>query len=88
MENQCFGCGCTETKACTDDIEPCHWLVLDKELNLGVCSSCQDHTKAFEQHKLEMAKLAQELKVNVIETISVAKAAESFKKIISKLETS
>jgi hypothetical protein len=59
MENECFGCGCTDTKACTSDDESCHWLVIDNVLGLGVCSSCPDQVKAFEQHQKEVIKLAQ-----------------------------
>ncbi len=60
MENECIGCGCSDTKACSTNNEPCHWLVSDNELGLGVCSSCPEHIEAFEQHKIEMAKLAEE----------------------------
>lgn len=58
MENECFGCGCTDTKACSSNGNNCHWLVIDKELGLGVCSSCPGQVKAFEQHQKEMANLA------------------------------
>ena len=60
METECFGCGCTDTKACIHDKKTCHWLMIDKELGLGVCSSCPDQVAAFEAHKLEMTKLAQQ----------------------------
>ena len=51
MENECFGCGCTDTKACVNNDVPCHWLVLDRTLGLGVCSSCPEHIEPFEQHQ-------------------------------------
>lgn len=59
MENECIGCGCTENNACMSSNENCHWLRIDKELSLGVCSSCPDQVKAFEQHQKEVATLAQ-----------------------------
>jgi hypothetical protein len=58
MENECVGCGCSETKACTKDSEACHWLVKDDALGLGVCSYCPEHVEAFKQHQNEMADLA------------------------------
>ncbi len=58
MDNECFGCGCTDTKACVNNNKPCHWLVLDKTLGLGVCSNCPEQVKVFEQHQKDMANLA------------------------------
>lgn len=58
MENECFGCGCSDTNACLGDDEPCHWLVLDRVLGMGVCSSCPESVVHFELHQAEMAKLA------------------------------
>ena len=40
---ECIGCGCDDHHACTDGHEPCHWLVVDYEVGLGVCSRCQSH---------------------------------------------
>ena len=59
MENECFGCGCTETNACTSKGENCHWLVLDNELGLGVCSSCPDQVEPFGIHQKEMATIGE-----------------------------
>jgi hypothetical protein len=60
MENECFGCGCTDTKACVTNDAPCHWLVLERTLGLGVCSSCPEHVEPFEQHQAELTKIAEQ----------------------------
>lgn len=43
-EAQCVGCGCTDHAACWDTGKgaPCHWLLLDAEHRLGLCSACRD----------------------------------------------
>lgn len=38
----CIGCGCNDLEACCGDAGPCSWLVVDRALQLGVCSSCDD----------------------------------------------
>ncbi len=55
MENECIGCGCSDTKACVNSVEPCNWLAVDETLGLGVCSSCPDHAERFKLHQQEMA---------------------------------
>lgn len=39
---RCVGCGCTDGCACWDDRldEPCHWLRVDYEQGVGLCSCC------------------------------------------------
>ncbi len=40
----CIGCGCTDVHACVSEhLSPCHWLKVDYNAGLGVCSSCDDH---------------------------------------------
>ncbi|EAM3008143.1 ParA family protein [Salmonella enterica] len=40
-EAVCVGCGCTDNNACVNEFrEPCHWLKVNHETGLGVCSSC------------------------------------------------
>lgn len=40
----CISCGCTDVDACvTEQLPPCHWLAVDYDAGLGVCSSCNDH---------------------------------------------
>ena len=56
MENECIGCGCTDSKGCSHGDEPCHWLLLDQTLGLGVCSNCNEHIGAFKKHQKEMAE--------------------------------
>lgn len=37
----CIGCACDDNHACIDGLdEPCHWVRLDRETGLGVCSAC------------------------------------------------
>ena len=36
----CIGCGCDDLHACMRSIEPCHWLRVDRDAGLGVCSVC------------------------------------------------
>ena len=41
----CIGCGCHDLKACCNEIsgQPCHWLTVDRQGGLGVCSECPAH---------------------------------------------
>ncbi|EJJ8281163.1 ParA family protein [Salmonella enterica] len=40
-EAVCVGCGCTDNNACVNEFrEPCHWLKVNRQTGLGVCSSC------------------------------------------------
>ncbi len=41
----CIGCGCTDTHACPG--VPCHWIHVDYEAGVGVCSACPDYEEAF-----------------------------------------
>ncbi|WP_198391421.1 hypothetical protein [Burkholderia ubonensis] len=45
----CIGCGCTDLNACWDDEKgaPCHWLVVDRDAGLGVCSACPEVVNAW-----------------------------------------
>ncbi|EDT1338936.1 ParA family protein [Salmonella enterica subsp. enterica serovar Enteritidis] len=48
-EAVCVGCGCTDNNACVNEFcEPCHWLKVNHETGLGVCSSCL----SFQSHPL------------------------------------
>lgn len=40
----CIGCACDDNHACLDHErgEPCHWVRVDYEEGLGVCSACKD----------------------------------------------
>ncbi|EIT6418004.1 ParA family protein [Salmonella enterica] len=41
-EAVCVGCGCTDNNACVNEFrEPCHWLKINRQTGLGVCSSCE-----------------------------------------------
>lgn len=46
-EAVCIGCGCSDTKACTDNNEPCYWLKVDRKKAQGVCSNCADFLARF-----------------------------------------
>lgn len=44
----CIGCGCDDLHGCIgDDGEACHWLRVDDEEQLGVCSECPEHVARF-----------------------------------------
>ncbi len=38
----CQGCGCTDLSACIDAQTgmPCHWVSVDRQKGVGVCSAC------------------------------------------------
>ncbi len=38
-EATCLGCGCTDSRAC---VGGCSWIVVNRELRQGICSSCAD----------------------------------------------
>lgn len=39
----CVGCGCTDNNACMDEFyETCHWLKVNRQTGLGVCSFCPE----------------------------------------------
>lgn len=43
-EARCIGCGCTDSHACLDKFRaPCHWLQVDRETGIGVCSCCEPY---------------------------------------------
>lgn len=58
MENKCFGCGCSDTRSCE---KSCEWLMLEREIGLGICSNCRKYINAFNEHKKELAKFANEI---------------------------
>lgn len=41
----CIGCRCDDLHACESDSagKPCHWLTVDRESGLGVCSECSEY---------------------------------------------
>lgn len=47
---KCVGCGCTDLQACWDgkQDETCHWLRVDRNLGLGVCSCCANRVQAWD----------------------------------------
>lgn len=46
----CIGCGCDDLHSCEvdDDGNACHWLRVDEEQLLGVCSECPEHVARFD----------------------------------------
>lgn len=45
----CIGCGCDDFEACeTANGGACHWLRIDEDRCLGVCSECPDHVARFD----------------------------------------
>lgn len=49
FEAMCVGCGCIDSYACDGPDGPCHWLRLDRDINLGVCSCCHDKVSAWDR---------------------------------------
>jgi len=47
----CIGCECTDDQACVNDAtgNPCHWLAVDYEAHLGVCSECADSLERWHE---------------------------------------
>lgn len=46
----CIGCGCDDLHGCWDEEAnaPCHWLRVDRDLRLGVCSACPGYAQRWE----------------------------------------
>lgn len=44
LRTHCIACGCHDTAACWDEDagQPCHWLAVDRQAHLGVCSACPE----------------------------------------------
>ncbi|WP_219729122.1 hypothetical protein [Pectobacterium odoriferum] len=43
----CIGCGCTDNHACVNEYhEACHWLRVNRNTGLGVCSQCAEFIDA------------------------------------------
>lgn len=53
----CIGCGCDDNHACWDEQtdNPCHWLRLDREAGLGVCSVCAESVDRWDLGGREVA---------------------------------
>jgi len=47
----CIGCGCDDHNACFDEIteDACHWIRIDRDSELGVCSTCYDHQERWDK---------------------------------------
>ena len=39
-EATCVICGCTDSRACVENGEPCGWVLLDRVAGKGLCSVC------------------------------------------------
>ncbi len=52
----CIGCGCDDLHACAEEDtgNPCSWVRLDRETQLGVCSVCQDHVERWDDGDREI----------------------------------
>ncbi|HEX5461852.1 MAG TPA: hypothetical protein VFX20_17950 [Steroidobacteraceae bacterium] len=46
----CIGCGCDDLHACDvdEDGNACHWLRIDEDELVGVCSECPEHVTRFD----------------------------------------
>ncbi|EIW8458068.1 hypothetical protein MIL71_004194 [Salmonella enterica subsp. enterica serovar Reading] len=39
----CVGCGCSDNDACVNEYrDTCHWLKVNRQTGLGVCSFCPE----------------------------------------------
>lgn len=47
----CIGCGCDDYHACIDKDkdQPCHWLRVDRNELIGVCSACSSHLSRWDK---------------------------------------
>lgn len=52
----CIGCGCDDLHACAEEDtgNPCHWVRLDREAQLGVCSDCPEHAERWDDGDREV----------------------------------
>lgn len=46
----CIGCSCDDFHACWDEKtdQPCHWLRVDDDNGVGVCSCCTEHVERYD----------------------------------------
>lgn len=51
MISTCIECGCNDLNACWDEEanNPCHWIRLDRDAGLGVCSACHDAAARWDE---------------------------------------
>lgn len=43
----CIGCGCDDHHSCDTDYGKCTWIIVDRELQVGVCSGCETALDAW-----------------------------------------
>lgn len=60
FESECIGCGCSDFNACVKDGEACHWLRVDNDMQIGVCSRCPGYVEEFERRQADLAEFAAE----------------------------
>lgn len=48
-ECRCVGCGCTDTHGCLSEHGPCHWLRVDAQRGIGVCSECGGIVESYDK---------------------------------------
>ncbi len=55
--SNCIGCGCDDLHACYDEEsdDACHWVCLDADAGLGICSACKDHIDRWDAGDREVA---------------------------------
>ncbi|MEH6577304.1 MAG: hypothetical protein V7731_09535 [Amphritea sp.] len=45
----CISCGCDDHHSCDTDYGKCTWVLVDRELGVGVCSGCESAVEAWHQ---------------------------------------
>lgn len=64
----CIGCGCDDFHACVDELnDACSWLVVNRNIGLGVCSSCPEHLERWDNAENEP----------VLEGLAISQSAQS-----------
>jgi hypothetical protein len=52
----CIGCGCDDNHACAGAVgEPCHWVRIDRDAGIGLCSECIEHSQRWDRGDRQFA---------------------------------
>lgn len=75
----CIGCGCNDNHACWDAEanQPCSWLRVNREIGLGVCSACPEHTDRWDLGDTKRASSIPLISNSDFETTTLKKLVDS-----------